>query len=127
MQKVYVLAGVVALVACSNGMSTVSATPVTVEPGELFWAKNTMAERTGRPGGAQFRNMFVADLSNGDRVYCGEMKVSDGQNSFQGYVPFYMRHSRSVVKAVNWSPESADFSERKCGEARSGQLRINEL
>ena len=127
MQKV--VAGVLCLglAACTGGMITVTTKPATLSSGEVFWAKNTIAEKTGRPGSARFRDFFAVDLSNGDRVYCGEMNISDGHNNYVGFVPFYMRRSDDRIVAANWVRDSAEFSKSKCDEARSGRLRINNI
>ena len=116
-----------AVLAGCMSTTSVSTKEAVVEPRELFWAKNTLAEQTRDPGAAQFRNMYVADLSNGDRVYCGEMNASNGVGGYLGYTPFYMRQSGGAIKALNWEARSADFSAAKCAEARSGALRINKV
>ncbi|MGX9351456.1 hypothetical protein ACS3QZ_09650 [Shimia sp. W99] len=120
---------ILAAIVLSGCMSTtsVSTKQATVEPREIFWAKNTLAEQTVDPGAAQFRNIFVADLSNGDRVYCGEMNAANGVGGYLGFTPFYMRRSGEAVKALNWEARSADFSAEKCADARAGALRINKV
>ncbi|GAA6181464.1 hypothetical protein NBRC116594_29020 [Shimia sp. NS0008-38b] len=118
---------VVGLAGCSGGTTKVSTKSAGMEPGEVFWAKNKLAEQTEMPGEAQFRDFELLELSNGDRVYCGEMNEISRSGLAQGFVPFYMRRSGGDVKAVNWSSESADFSSKKCQDARNGALRINKV
>ena len=122
-----ILAGVVVVAGCGTGSTQVTATSVQADTSELFWAKNQLAEQTDNPGGAEFRNFEVLALSNGDRVYCGEMSAIPKNGAYQPHVPFYMRARGTDVKAVNTVAKSADFSTRKCAEARRGSLRINNV
>ena len=119
------MAGLAGLAGCA-GTTLVTTQPAEATPRELFWAKNTLAEQTPDPGAARFRNLYVADLSNGDRIYCGEMNAANGVGGLQGFQPFYMRQGKGVVKALNQGAERAAFSAEKCAEAKSGALRINE-
>ncbi|CUH52413.1 hypothetical protein [Shimia marina] len=117
---------ILGLVGC-GGTTKVSSQSVNLEPGEVFWAKNQLAEQTARPGEARFDSFEVLELSNGDRVYCGRMQAVSDSGISAGYVPFYMRRSGGAVKALNWSENSADFSAEKCEDARNGALRINKV
>ncbi|MEP2533744.1 hypothetical protein [Shimia sp.] len=121
------LAGALALIGCGSSTTTVSTKSAEVAPQEVFRIKNTLAEQTGDPGAAKFQNVYVADLSNGDRVYCGQMSFVDQQGGLTGFTPFYLRQRGEVVKAINWLEHSAEFSSQKCAEARSGALRINDV
>jgi hypothetical protein len=93
----------------------------------VFWAKNQLAAQTAMPGDARFQNFEIMALSNGDRVYCGEMNALSRSGIAEGYVPFYMRRSAGAVKAVNTGQDSAEFSTEKCADARGGALRINKV
>ena len=57
----------------------------------MFWAKNQLAVQTELPGEARFQNFEIMALSNGDRVYCGEMNAMARSGIAEGFVPFYMR------------------------------------
>ncbi len=115
------------LAGCGTGTTKVSTKSAALEPGEVFWAKNKVAEQTNNPGEARFRDFQVLELSNGDRVYCGEMNAVDASGIGDGFVPFYMRRSGGGVSAMNASAAAADFSTKKCNDARNGALRINNV
>lgn len=119
------LAAVFVLTGCVGSTTQVSSKSAALEPGEVFWAKNQLAEKTFDPAAARFIDFQVLELSNGDRVYCGEMAAVAASGAPLVAVPFYMRRSGGEVKALNWSAESAAFSTKKCTDARSGALRIN--
>ena len=128
MKPILILPVALSLAVAACGTTTkVSTKSVAVDPREVFWAKNELAERTADPGAALFRNFWVADLSNGDRIYCGEMNAVNGVGGYLGYQPFYLRRSGGAVKALNWGEERAAFSAEKCAEARSGALRIDNV
>ncbi|WP_294226438.1 hypothetical protein [uncultured Shimia sp.] len=127
MYKVALFLVIAAATGCSGGTTKVSTKSAALEPGEVFWAKNQLAVQTAMPGVARFQKFEIMALSNGDRVYCGEMSAVSRAGISEGFVPFYMRRSAGAVKAVNTSQDSADFSAKKCAEARSGALRINKV
>ncbi|WP_422048841.1 hypothetical protein [Shimia sp.] len=101
----------------------VATSPTSTAPDEVFWAKNQIAEQTATPGAVRFSRFESYALSNGDRVYCGDISAP----GLAGSVPFYMRSRGTVVKAIEADLESADFVRGKCAEARKGALRINEV
>ncbi len=107
---------------CSD-TTRVATSAVTAAPDEVFWAKNQIAEQTANPGEVRFSRFESYALSNGDRVYCGDMSAP----GLAGSVPFYMRSRGAVVKAIEADLESADFVRGKCAEARKGALRINQV
>ena len=127
MHRLAIVATALLVAACSGGTTKVSTKSAPLEPGEVFWAKNQLAVQTELPGEARFQNFEIMALSNGDRVYCGEMNAMARSGIAEGFVPFYMRRSAGTVKAVNTSADSAAFSAKKCAEARSGALRINKV
>lgn len=115
------------LAGCGTGTTKVSTKSAALEPGEVYWAKNKVAEQTNNPGEARFRDFQVLELSNGDRVYCGEMNAVDDAGVGDGFTPFYMRRNGGGVAAINAGEASADFSLKKCNDARNGALRINNV
>ncbi len=127
MHKLAILALAAVVAGCSGGTTKVSTKSAPLEPGEVFWAKNQLALQTEMPGEARFQNFEIMALSNGDRVYCGEMNALSRSGIAEGFVPFYMRRSGGAVKAVNTEFNSAAFSTKKCAEARGGALRINKV
>lgn len=112
---------------CTGGTTKVSTKSAALEPGEVFWAKNQLALTTSNPGEARFQNFEIMSLSNGDRLYCGDMSALNASGYSDDFVPFYMRRSKGKVMAVNTSFESAESSAKKCAEARAGALRINKV
>ena len=122
---VFALAAVIA--GCSGNTTKVSTKSAPLEPGEVFWAKNKIALQTDNPGEARFREFEIMALSNGDRVYCGEMNAISRSGVAEGFLPFYMRRSGGEIKAINTGRDSAEFSADKCADARSGALRINQV
>lgn len=117
MKHIFLLSCVAVLAACSSSPNTLSVTaaPITVEPREMFDAKNIVASKTANPDAARFEGFQAYALSNGDRLFCGDM------NS----VPFYIRQRGRTVKSVHYTAESADFSTGKCAEAARGAIRIS--
>lgn len=118
---------IVLLGACSSTTTDVSTQAVQANASEVFWAKNTLAAQTPQPSAARFRNFEVFALSTGERVYCGEMASMAASGLPAGYTPFYMRSRAGEAVALNWRPDSAAFSARKCSDARAGKLRIDLL
>jgi len=127
MHKVAIFLVIAAATGCSGGTTKVSTKSAPLEPGEVFWAKNQLAVQTELPGEARFQNFEIMALSNGDRVYCGQMNAISRSGISEGFVPFYMRRSAGTVKAVNTGVDNAEFSAKKCAEARNGALRINKV
>ncbi len=121
------MAGFVVLVACGAGSTAVTTTAINPSTEDVFWAKNQIAEKTDNPAQARFAPLTVMALSNGDRVYCGEMSRAAQGGDSGAFVPFYMRATGRQVQAVNWTSSSAEFSSRKCAEAKSGRFRIDNL
>lgn len=126
MKKVVFLAGILAVAGCANpNTMQVTTKPVTPEPREVFFAKNIVAEKTANPNAAKFDDFTTYELSNGDRVYCGQVNAMDEVGGYKGYQPFYVRRSGSTVKSLHYTNKSADFAEKKCTEARNGSLMIS--
>ncbi|WP_073252287.1 hypothetical protein [Shimia gijangensis] len=126
MKKLILLAGVLTVAGCSNPNTLqVTTAPATPEPREVFYAKNIVAAETANPNGAKFDDFKAYQLSNGDRVYCGQMNAMDEVGGYLGYQPFYIRRSGSTIKSVHYTEKSADFADKKCTEARNGGLMIS--
>ena len=126
MNKVVLLAGVLIVAGCANPNTLqVTTKPATPEPREVFYAKNIVASKTANPNAAKFDDFRTLELSNGDRVYCGQMNAMDEVGGYLGYQPFYIRRSGSTVKSAHYTEKSADFSNKKCAEADSGTIMIS--
>ncbi|MGR3713360.1 MAG: hypothetical protein ACU0A6_09600 [Shimia sp.] len=124
---IFAMACVAVLGACSLDMTRVRTEPAVATSQEVFWAKNRLAEQTSNPGLAQFPAFTTYVLSNGHRLYCGQMVRGSNSGSYSEPVPFYLRADGDSVMALNWTTKSADFSSRKCAEAARGKLQINKL
>lgn len=126
MKRVVLLVGVWTLAGCANpNTMQVTTKSVTPEPREVFYAKNIVAGKTANPNAAKFDDFRTLELSNGDRVYCGQMNAMDEVGGFVGYQPFYVRRSGSDVKSVHYTEKSASFATKKCAEADSGTIMIS--
>lgn len=112
----------VVLLGCSD-TTRVTASASYAGSDELFWAKNQIAEQTALPGSVRFPRFETYALSNGDRVYCGDMRTDTRPLG----TPFYMRSRGRVVKAVATGESSAAFARKTCAKARKGTLQINQL
>lgn len=113
------------LAACVDpNTQAVAARPDSVSAAEQEMARSYLGELTRDPEAARVRNLTAFDLSNGDRVICGEF---NGKNAFGGYVgysPFYMRLRGSTVMATQFGEDMAAIVTRVCTEAQAGSLMI---
>ena len=127
MKQIALLLCATTLAACSDSPNTMSVTtkPVTIEPRETFEAKNIVASKTDLPDAARFQGFVAYSLSNGDRVYCGEMQAVNANGAGADFLPFYVRRSSGgAVKSLHYTEKSSKFATQKCAEAKSGRLKI---
>lgn len=103
---------------------SVSTKSVTIEPREMFDAKNIVAAKTEFPDKARFQEFEAYALSNGDRVYCGQMQAVSAYGEKLEYQPFYVRRSPGGVQSLHYNADSSKFATKKCAEAKSGRLKI---
>lgn len=127
MKQIVLLACAATLAACGNNPNTqrVTAEPITVQPRELFDAKNAVASKTADPDAARFDDFAAFRLSNGDRVYCGYVNAVMKNGSNSGFTPFYLRMRGSKTKSVHFEPKSADFASARCADVRRGSIKIS--
>jgi hypothetical protein len=115
----------VVLAACAPKVD-VTALPSPVEEPEQAVIIGILSEDLRDPGSAAFRRWQGFDLSNGDRVVCGQINATNGFGGFIGFSAFFVRLTGPVVKRIyiDDGSSSAGPAAIGCSMAARGTIGI---
>lgn len=123
--KLGVLFSFLAVAGCVNQNTlAVETKPVTLSAAQSAMVKTHFSEKMRDPDSVNFRSVYAVDLSNSDRVVCGELNAKNGFGGYVGYSPFYIRLRGTTVMASHFGEASAIKTARVCADAKSGNLMI---
>ena len=87
------------LAACAPKVQ-VTAEPSPVGDPEQAVVTALLSEGLRDPGSAAFRRWQGFDLSNGDRVVCGQINATNGFGGFVGFSAFFVRLTGPTVQRI---------------------------
>ena len=114
------------LAACAPKVQ-VTARPSPVEDPEQAFVAAALSEGLRDPGSAEFRRWQGFDLSNGDRVVCGQINATNGFGGFVGFSAFFVRLTGQTVQRmyIDDGSSSAGPAAIGCSRAARGTLGIS--
>ncbi len=72
------------------------------------------------PDSAKFRNWAAYEVSNGDRIVCGEVNAKNSYGAYVGFDPFYVRlRGRETISA-----QTSGAAVTGCNRAASGSMMV---
>jgi hypothetical protein len=109
------------LAACTVNTMPVTTTPAPVSSAEMAFVTAGISDAMKDPDSALFRKWRGFNLSNGDRVVCGEVNAKNSFGGYVGYEPFYIRLRGSDTLALLLDTQAASA----CNEAATGSYKVS--
>lgn len=125
MRLASLLFAVLALSACAPKVD-VTALPGPVDDAERTAVIALLSEDLRDPASAEFRRWQGFDLSNGDRIVCGQINATNGFGGFVGFSAFFVRLTGAAVQRmyIDDGSSSAGPAAIGCAMAAQGTIGI---
>lgn len=102
MKKLLAIASLLLAAGCVQDRNTipVKSTPSSPTKTEMAITTSAVSDAMRDPESTRFRKWTAYQLSNGDRVVCGEVNAKNGFGAYVGYSPFYIRFRDGKPESV---------------------------
>lgn len=108
------------LVAGCVNTQPVTTSRAALAPDEIEFVRSGIADAMKDPGSAQFRNWTAYNVSNGDRIVCGEVNAKNSFGAYVGFDPFYVRlRGRETI-----SVQTSGAAVTGCNRAATGSMMV---